>query len=321
MENNELFHLLHFVVFPFLSMFFVQIKDRKLLLKFVFETSPSSQGLTICSLDKYMSHGDWKSVFAVLTNGVDKFFSNDECSSGRSATKLHSNQLELTVSWRKVRGTHTELVGLSAEHLHPVYMRIEVKTISKVDEFRAQQLTPKRNRERTDQATRNPAVSMKKLKFAKVENRKEHEEYVPETKHVSPSVGYTPTKRDGDGDGDGDMHEEYTPSALHMEHRPENSQSNSSEAYQPAHANNNNDSNCKHKASVQKTENESGTLASARRPSRECKTRLRENLYVETEPIHTRSKSTTRHASNQQKKVKPNGDKKERGENCKSQTD
>lgn len=198
-----------------------------------------------------MSHNDWLIIFENLSVVKKQFLSDEKNISEKSSISIPSIQLELTVTWQKTRSVHADILSLNFNNCFSQYMAVEVKTISKVSEFRSLQESAENNNVHSPVSKSKSHRRVKTRERGDGEREERHEEYVPTTKHVSPSVKYTPmTRALATTEHE---HEEYTPSGVSTEDLliPDDDEANPSGEYRPSHAANN-DGHDKPKASPSK---------------------------------------------------------------------
>lgn len=197
-----------------------------MIINFSFETSRIITALGSCSLDKFMSYNDWLIIFENITVFLKQYLSDETNPPEKSSISIPSIQLELIITWQKTRSIHADILSLNLNECFSHYMSIEVKTISKVNEFLLLQKSDLENNVECN----NEMDSNRQINHDddtdnndvddddndddndNHDNDGKYEEYIPEAKHNLPNIKYTPmtnARKNGNY-----KHDEYIPSTI-----------------------------------------------------------------------------------------------------------
>lgn len=114
-----------------------QIKDKKLLFKYIFESHKDALGqpLNCHSLDKYMSVDAWTNLYEKIAKSVDRYVANEAKMPSKEKISMRHAQMELEVSWQKCDALHLSMLELEPSEVYTYFMVVKTNAVSKVNEF------------------------------------------------------------------------------------------------------------------------------------------------------------------------------------------
>lgn len=164
------------------------------MIQFIFQ----SYDVNSLSLDKYIGADVWSQIFKKL-DPILRAYTNE--SSKEQKITLTRAQLELNVSWTKLRTFHKDLLrlsnGKSCDDLHSRVLVVNVGMVSALDKFKRhfEKKTEKKSTESVDDES-NAAATENRSSNGSTSLSPNIEEYVPKpVTDISSSFNYTPSKK------------------------------------------------------------------------------------------------------------------------------
>lgn len=208
-----------------------------LLIQFIFQSyDVANNGIQAdLSLDKYLGADAWSQIYKKLEPQLQEFRNAGDLSKEEEIVNLNRLQLELNISWKKVRTYHKDVVqqfnGRSCDNSCAKVLNVKVRMSSGLDKYKKLHPHEKTTEKNSTETTIDGELSNASTSNAATENRTSNgstsqslsqnvEEYVPEPlTDVSSSLNYTPSTLSSSIENvvasqffDNDIEDVYTPS-------------------------------------------------------------------------------------------------------------